>query len=224
MTTTIAIACHAGGVGKTTTIAKLAARFLRNHESREMVLVCADNGRVGAYEQLQTFGKLLGVSVVRVKHVSELVTMLGVLSDKKLVLLDSAGLGQADLRNPGQLFAMDEQLDNIRHYLVMPATMQRSAMERIFDSMAKTGLSGLILTKLDDAVHLGDVLTSLVTHDIPLTCWTDGQSIPNDLHRADAAVLVARAMRLNKTAGESKDDRILLSMLQNTERSAELWH
>ena len=212
------------GAGKTTTVAKLAAQFLLKHEPRDLVLVCADNGRVGAHEQLQTFGKLLGISVVRVRHSGELSTMLGVLGSKKLVLLDSAGMGQADLRNPHRLFGMNRESESIYHYLVLPATMQRAAMERILDSMASADISGVILTKLDDAVHLGDVLTCLLRHDVPLAYWTDGQNIASDIHRADAAVLVSRAMHLNKTATESKDDRILLSMLQSSRESQDVWH
>lgn len=212
------------GAGKTTSIAKLAAQFLRNHDPRDLVMVCADNGRVGAYEQLQTFAKLLGVSVVRVRHSAELGNVLSVLGSKKIVLLDSAGMVQADLRNPRQLIGMDSGLENIHHYLILAATMQRSAMERILDSLSGTEIDGVILTKLDEAVHLGDVLTSLLRHDIPLTSWADGQNIASDIHRADAAVLVSKAMHLNKTVVESKDDRILFSMLQARQDASSLWH
>lgn len=212
------------GVGKTTTIAKLAAQFLQNNDPRDLVLVCADDARVGAYEQLQTFGKLLGVSVVRVRHAGELNNILSVLNSKKLVLLDSAGMVQADLRNPQQMLGMSRDIENIHHYLVLAATMQRSAMERILDSMSAAEIAGVILTKFDEAVHLGDIMTSVLRHELPLTSWTDGQDIAKDLHRADAAVLVSKAMHLNKTAVESKDDRILFSMMQSNRDSAELWH
>ncbi len=211
------------GAGKTTTIAKLAARFLMKNESRDLVLVCADSTKVGAYEHLQTFGKLLGISVTRVRRPNELVSILGVLGEKKLVLIDSAGMGQADLRNPEQLFGMEDKAENVRHYLVLPATMQRAAMDRIYESLSECDIAGVILTKLDEAVHLGDVLTSLVRYQVPLCYWTDGQSITNDLCRADAAVLVSKAMHLSKTAEESKDDRILLSMIQPGGRANRIW-
>ena len=93
-------------------------------------------------------------------------------------------------------------------------------MERVLDSLSESQVSGVILTKFDEAVHLGDIMTSLLRHDIPLTSWADGQDIANDLHRADAAVLVSKAMHLNKTAVESKDDRILFSIMQS---HRELW-
>ena len=212
------------GAGKTTTVAKLAAHFLQKNDARDLVLVCADNARVGAQAQLETFGKLLGVSVVRVRETGEINSLLSLLREKKLVLLDTAGFGQVELRQPEKLFGMKKSIENVHHYLAIAATMQRSAMERILDSFSKLKLEGVILTKLDDAVHLGDVLTSIVRHDVPLAYWTDGQNIASDLHRADAAILISKAMHLNKTTSESKDDQILLSMLQNSRQLSEIWH
>jgi flagellar biosynthesis protein FlhF len=209
------------GAGKTTTLAKLAAQFLQKNESRDLVLVCADNERIGAYEQLQTFAKLLGVSVIRVRDESELNKRLKSLGSKKLVLVDSAGMVQEDLRNPERLFAMTSQQEHVHHLLVLSATMQRASLERVFDSMAETKIEGVIITKMDDSVHLGNVLTSLARHQVPLVSWTHGQSIAKDIQRANAALLVSKAMHLNKSAIESKDDRILFSMLQSVQSQIE---
>lgn len=212
------------GAGKTTTIAKLAAQFLIHHEARDLVLVCADDGRVGAYAQLQTFGKLLGVSVIRVRHVNELKKSLNLLSDKKLVLLDSAGMVQSDLRHPEQMFGMKTDVPDIHHYLALPATMQRAAMEKILDSMSETEIEGVILTKLDDAVHLGSVLTALLRHNLPLAHWTNGQSISNDIERADATALVSKAMHLNKSTVETNEDRLMASMFNAAQKTEQLWN
>ncbi len=211
------------GAGKTTTIAKLARQFLNQNEACELVLVCADEGRVGAYVQLQTFGKLLGVSVIRVRHINELKKSLSLLGGKKLVLVDSAGMVQSDLRNPEYMFGMGDEVPEIRHYLALPATMQRAAMEKILESFAKSKVEGVILTKLDDAVHLGSVLTSLLRHNLPLTYWTEGQSIVNDLNRADAAVLVSKAMHLNKSIVETNEDRLMASMFNAMQKTEQLW-
>lgn len=211
------------GAGKTTTIAKLATQFLMHNDARDIVLVCADDGRVGAYAQLQTFGKLLGVSVIRVRHVHELKKSLNLLDDKKLVLIDSAGMVQSDLRHPERLFGMGSDIPNIHHYLALPATMQRAAMEKILDSMGESEIEGVILTKLDDAVHLGSVLTALLRHSLPLAYWTDGQSISNDIAKADATVLVSKAMHLNKSTVETIEDRLMASMFNATQKTEQLW-
>lgn len=211
------------GAGKTTTIAKLAARFLLKNDTQDLVMVCADNARIGAQEQLETYGKLLGVSVVSLRDSNDIDTLLGLLSDKKLVLLDTGGLTQSDLREPHLLIGMNKQLENVHHYLVVAATMQRSALERVFEVFANMNIKGTILTKMDEAIHLGDVMTSVLRNNIALSSWSDGQNIASDLHRADAALLVTKAMHLNKMACESKDDRILLSMLQNAGQKDQLW-
>ncbi len=211
------------GSGKTTTIAKLAARFLQKNKSHELVLVCADNARIGAQEQLETFGKLLGVSVISLRETDDIESLLSLLGDKKLVLLDSAGINQAELRQPDKMIGMNMEVENMHHYLVIAATMQRSAMERILSIFSNIKIDGAILTKLDEAVHLGDVITSFLHNNVPICSWTDGQNITNDLHRADAALLVNKVMQLHKMACESKDDKILLTMLQNSEQQAQIW-
>ncbi len=211
------------GSGKTTTLAKLAARFLRKNNSHEMVLVCADNSRIGAHEQLETFGRLLGVSVLNLREKDDIASLLDLLTDKKLVLIDTAGLNQADLRQPDKLFGIYRGIENIHHYLVISSIMQRSAIERLLNVFSKISIDGAIITKLDEAVHLGDMITSFIRNSFPISFWTDGQNIVDNIHQADAALLVTKVMRLNKLDCESKDDKILLSMLQSSEYQASIW-
>lgn len=184
------------GAGKTTTIAKMATRFLRDHDARELAIICADNARIGAHEQLQTFGKLLGVKVTRLRRPAELKNTIRFLGKKKLVLIDCAGLTQADLRDPNSLTGLDSGMDELRHYLVLPATLQRATMDRVVGALRHVILGGVILTKTDDVMQLGDAISCLIRQGVPLAFVCDGQSIPNNFNRADARELVAMAGKL----------------------------
>lgn len=212
------------GAGKTTTIAKLAAQFSMQHSAQDVVLVSADNRRIGAHEQLLAFGKLLGIPVLHVKNQQELDITLSTLADKKLVLVDSSGMGQADLSNLNQLPGVSNSHKDIEHYLVLPATMQRAAMDRILTATRQIKISGCILTKVDEATVLGDAFTSLLRSKLPLAYWADGQRIQEDLYHANVVELVTRAVSLAKTRHENKDDRLMLAMLNNASQSTGLRH
>ena len=212
------------GAGKTTTIAKLAAQFSMQHGTQDIVLVSADNRRIGAHEQLLAFGKLLGIPVLHARNQQELDMMLSTLTDKKLVLVDSSGMGQADLSNLDQILGMSRHHKDIEHYLVLPATMQRVAMDRILTATRKKKIAGCILTKVDEAAALGDAFTSLLRHKLPIAFWADGQRIQEDLYHANVVELVTRAVSLAKIRHENKDDRLMLAMLNNASQSTGLRH
>lgn len=212
------------GAGKTTTIAKLAAQFSMHHGTQDIVLVSADNRRIGAHEQLLAFGKLLGIPVLHARNQQELDMMLSTLTDKKLVLVDSSGMGQADLSNLDQILGMSRHHKDIEHYLVLPATMQRVAMDRILTATRKKKIAGCILTKVDEAAALGDAFTSLLRHKLPIAFWADGQRIQEDLYHANVVELVTRAVSLAKIRHENKDDRLMLAMLNNASQSTGLRH
>jgi len=212
------------GAGKTTTIAKLAAQFSMQHGTQDIVLVSADNRRIGAHEQLLAFGKLLGIPVLHARNQQELDMMLSTLTDKKLVLVDSSGMGQADLSNLDQILGMSSHHKDIEHYLVLPATMQRVAMDRILTATRKKKIAGCILTKVDEAAALGDAFTSLLRHKLPIAFWADGQRIQEDLYHANVVELVTRAVSLAKIRHENKDDRLMLAMLNNASQSTGLRH
>ena len=212
------------GAGKTTTIAKLAAQFSLLHGTQDVVLVSADNRRIGAHEQLLAFGKLLGIPVLHARNPQELDMTLSTLTEKKLVLVDSSGMGQADLSNLDQILGMNSHHKDIEHYLVLPATMQRAAMDRILAATRKKKIAGCILTKVDEAAALGDAFTSLLRHKLPIAYWADGQRIQEDLYHANIVELVTRAVSLAKIRHENKDDRLMLAMLNNASQSTGLRH
>ncbi len=183
------------GVGKTTTIAKLAAHFAMRFGADQVALITTDNYRIGAYEQLQTYGRIMGCTVKSLTDMSEMQNVLYQLRNRRLVLIDTAGMGQRDERLTAQL----DQLVNssnihIHNYLVLPATGQRRVLQEAFDQFSRIELSGAILTKLDESIGLGDVLGVCMSNQIQVCYTTNGQRVPEDLEVANGAKLVQLAM------------------------------
>jgi flagellar biosynthesis protein FlhF len=183
------------GVGKTTTVAKLAARFALRYGRRHVALITTDTYRIGAREQLLTFGEVLGIPVDFAADRDELGRLLQEHARKRLVLIDNAGLSQRDLRLAAQLSDL-ARIPLIKSYLVVSCGTHAAGLEEVFRSFGRTRLQGCIVTKLDEAVSLGPVLGALVRHHLPLVYACDGQRVPEDIHPAPTLDLVERAEAL----------------------------
>lgn len=183
------------GVGKTTTLAKLAARALLKNGQRQLALITTDNYRVGAHEQLRTFGRLLDVPVRVARNAADLERLLKKLADKHLVLIDTAGVSQRDTRLVKRLHALDIK-KSIRSFLVLSATTEITGLEEIIWQFQQVGLSGCIISKLDEAVLLGGVISAVIEHGLPIACITDGQRVPEDLKIAKPHVLISRTIAM----------------------------
>lgn len=197
------------GVGKTTTVAKLAARFALRHGQRSVALITTDCYRIGAHEQLFTYGRILGVPVQVASSHEELRTALSSLADKRLVLIDTAGMSQRDLRLAEQFSTLRECGFPLQTYLVMNATTQAGVLQETLRAFGAVALSGCIMTKLDEAASLGGVLSVIAQHTLPLAYIGDGQRVPEDLHPARAHNLVNRAVSLMQQAGQDSNDETL---------------
>ncbi|MFC5707536.1 flagellar biosynthesis protein FlhF [Aeromonas eucrenophila] len=183
------------GVGKTTTIAKLAARFAMKYGAEQVALITTDNYRIGAHEQLQTYGRIMGCPVRQVRDAEELASALYQFRNRRLVLIDTAGVGQRDIRLTEQLDTLVKNAKvRIRSYLVMSATSQRRVMQEAVDHFRRIPLSGCILTKLDESLNLGEVINVCIQNALPISYITDGQRVPEDIQVANAALLVGAAM------------------------------
>ncbi|EGX6952397.1 flagellar biosynthesis protein FlhF [Aeromonas hydrophila] len=183
------------GVGKTTTIAKLAARFAMKYGAEQVALITTDNYRIGAHEQLQTYGRIMGCPVRQVRDAEELANALYQFRHRRLVLIDTAGVGQRDIRLTEQLDTLVKNAKvRIRSYLVMSATSQRRVMQEAVDHFRRIPLSGCILTKLDESLNLGEVINVCIQNALPISYITDGQRVPEDIQVANAAQLVGAAM------------------------------
>ena len=197
------------GVGKTTSVAKLAARFALRHGQRSVALATTDCYRIGAHEQLFTYGRILGVPVQVASSHEELQSTLASLADRRLVLIDTAGMSQRDLRLAEQLATLRDSGFPLRTYLVMNATTQSNVLDEAVRAFGKAALEGCILTKVDEAASLGGVLSVVAKHQLPLAYVGDGQRVPEDLHPARAHNLVNRAVSLMQQAGQDSNDETL---------------
>jgi flagellar biosynthesis protein FlhF len=174
------------GVGKTTTIAKLAAQFAMKYGAEQVALITTDTYRIGAHEQLATYGKIMGCSVRVAKDADELAEILYQFREKRLVLIDTAGMGQRDVRLSEQLDTlMRNSRVNIQSYLVISSTSQRRVVEEALEHFKRIALSGCILTKVDESIGLGEVLSVTMQHALPITYITTGQRVPEDIEVAN---------------------------------------
>lgn len=204
------------GVGKTTTIAKLAARYAERHGLRDIALVAMDHYRIGAQEQLYTYGRLLGVPVYTVSPHQSLAETLQKLSDRKLVLIDTMGLSPRDNALAGQVEMLEQAHPKLRAYLVMAANAQAADQDEVVRRFGATQLSGCILSKLDETTRIGGALSVAVRHGLPLAYVTDGQRVPEDMDIAKADQLVIRAMQLARGTPAGIDDETLALQFATT--------
>jgi flagellar biosynthesis protein FlhF len=184
------------GVGKTTTIAKLAAQFILKHGSRQIALITTDNYRIGAHEQISTYGKILDVPVRMASDAEELRQHIDSFSDKRLILIDTAGMSQRDLRLAEQIKTLQQDDLPIQSYLVMSATTQYKAAMEIMDAFQILQPQATILTKFDEAVSKATALSALIERRMPLSFITDGQQVPEDIYAPEADVLIQQCMQL----------------------------
>ncbi len=181
------------GVGKTTSTAKLAAAFAATHGASNLGLVTLDAYRVGAHEQLRTYGRILGVPVHTAHDRASLEDLLDLLSGKRMVLIDTAGMAQRDSRTRELLEMVSHSA--IKRLLVINASAQGETIEDQLAAYAAQSCCGVVLSKLDEAVKLGPALDSMVRHKLKVVAVANGQRVPEDWHRLSANALVQRALR-----------------------------
>ncbi len=199
----------ATGVGKTTTVAKLAARYILRHGKGRVGLITTDNYRVAAHEQLRNYAKIMGAPMRVASDVESLQDALAAFHNKDLVLIDTAGMSQRDMRLNEQLGMLNETGHDIQVYLTLAANNQRGVMTDVARSFNPVPLSGLILTKVDETTSLGGGLSIAAEQQIPIAYISDGQQVPEDLHPARAHALVSRAVSIMQDVGVgAKDDPI----------------
>lgn len=190
------------GTGKTTTIAKLAAQAAHKFGVDQVAIITLDNYRIGAFEQIATYGKIIGCSVKQAQNSNELSDLLYQFRNKRLVLVDTAGFSQKDARLIKQLDTMKQNsCANIRHYLVMQANCQYRVMQQTINEYRQISLQGCILTKLDECYSLGEVISVAIENKLQICYLADGQRVPEDLQPASTKFLITSAAKLYKKFG-----------------------
>jgi flagellar biosynthesis protein FlhF len=197
------------GVGKTTLIAKLAARWVLRHGPRSVVLVSADSARIGAHEQMHMLGRLLNVPVHTAQELGELPELLNSLTQTKLVLVDTAGASSRDNSIPTQLATLATEIPRLETALVVSVNAQAGAIAETFARFAAMRPAVCLLTKLDEATSLGGILTALERVRLPVAYCSDGTRVPEDLHPARAHALVLQAQSLARKNGATIDEDLL---------------
>lgn len=185
------------GVGKTTTIAKLASRYVLEHGIGKVALITTDTYRVGAHDQLRALGRILNVPVRVVDRERSLATVVASLKGYPLVLIDTAGFRQGDPLLKQQEALLDSCI-HLKRVLVLATNSQKQNLKASAHAYGQKNLSGCVLTKLDETASLGEALGVAVEQRLPIIYTSDGQGIPKDIAVASADALVAKAVAVTK--------------------------
>jgi len=199
----------ATGAGKTTSLAKLAVRWVLRHGARDLALVAADSVRIGAQDQLQSLGQLLGVPVFAPDGFGGLSVLLAQLTRYRLVLIDTPGTSVRDPQLAARLTVLANSASRLESALVLPANTQAGAIEEAVKRFAPANPSSCLLTKVDEAASLGGLLSVLIRHRLAVAYVSGGQRVPEDLQPARALELVSQAVQLAKSTEATADEDLL---------------
>lgn len=188
------------GVGKTTTVAKIAARCVLRYGRNQVALLTTDTYRIGAQEQLKTFAKILGLSLTAVRDSEDLAAKIKEFSNRKIVILDTAGVSQRDTLMIEQSLLLQHGSNKARRILVMSSTTDLRTQEEVINlhnqamlNANREKLDSVIITKIDEAAHLAPVIDSVIRHNLSVMFVSNGQRVPEDLSQPDINYLSHRA-------------------------------
>ncbi|MGK2953552.1 MAG: flagellar biosynthesis protein FlhF [Thiobacillus sp.] len=216
------------GAGKTTTTAKLAARFVVRHGADKLALLTTDSYRIGGHEQLRIYGKILGVTVHAVRDAADLRLALSELRNKHTVLIDTVGMSQRDQAVAEQVEMLCQAGKSIKRLLLLNATSHGDTLDEVVQAYQTRGLDGCILSKIDEAASLGPALDCAIRHELNVHYLSTGQRVPEDLHLANRQYLIHRAFKTRMQASPWQlDDSELafaLSGIQGMQRESVVSH
>lgn len=183
------------GVGKTTTTAKLAARFVLRHGASRVALLSTDSYRIGGHEQLRIYGKILGVSVHAVKDAQDLSLALNDLREKHVVLIDTIGMSQRDRAVSEQMAMLHAVGPSIKRLLLLNAASNGKTLDEVVGAYRDANLAGCILTKIDEAASVGHAMDVMIRRRLPLHYVSYGQRVPEDIAVPNKKLLIHRSFR-----------------------------
>ena len=191
----------ATGVGKTTTTAKLAAMCVKTYGPQSVGLITLDTYRIAAHEQLRAYGRMLGVVAHLAHDRAALQDLLGLLANKKMVLIDTTGMAPRDPRTKELLDVLE--IPRVNRLLVLNAGSHGDTQDEVLNAYKTPGSNSVVLTKLDETMKVGPALDTLIRHQLVLRGVTRGQRVPEDWEQPNAAELVRSSMR---SVGKSPQD------------------
>jgi flagellar biosynthesis protein FlhF len=183
------------GVGKTTTTAKLAARYVMKHGTQNLGLITTDAYRIGGHEQLRIYGKILGVMVHAVKDEADLKIALNELKNKHTILIDTVGVSQRDRMVAEQIAMLSSTTMPVKKLLCLNATSTGETLADVIKAYKRKGLDGCIITKLDEAATTGNALDVVIREKLKLFYVANGQRVPEDIHVANKAYMIQQALK-----------------------------
>lgn len=187
------------GSGKTTAIAKLATKFIQRHNTQDIGLITTDYYSVSGRDQLSIYGRILDIPVHRVNSPADLAQALTHLNDKRLILIDTPGLSQRapDLKEKMSIISASSR--PIKSILTLAATTHEQLLDEIISAFNQSNLSGLSITKIDEAPFIGHVLSACIEHQLPIVALTDGQHVPANLTIATLEKVLSLALNNTMT-------------------------
>lgn len=190
------------GVGKTTTTAKLAARYVMKHGTQNLGIITTDAYRIGGHEQLRIYGKILGVMVHAVKDEADLKIALNELKNKHTILIDTVGVSQRDRMVAEQIAMLSSTNLPVKKLLCLDATSTGETLTDVIKAYKRKGLDGCIITKLDEAATIGNALDVVIREKLKLFYVANGQRVPEDIHLANKAYLIQHALNLKSVSNQ----------------------
>lgn len=202
------------GSGKTTALVKMAAQHVKENGTDSIVLICADTRRIGAFEELQAYGRILGIPAVHAHDTAELEGLVSAFTHKRLVLIDhTMPMAHDSVSLPSSLTNAYRE-DSVRHLFVLPAGMQSATVDALIGEHCTEYKMLCVLTHLDTTARFGEVLSATIRHHLPIAYWSDAASVQQPLRKADASVLVATAVAMSRRIKSNVDDQWLLRLIQ----------
>lgn len=186
----------ATGVGKTTTVAKLAAHF-RLREGRKVGLITIDTYRIAAVDQLRTYARIIDIPLEVVLTPRQLSEALSRLAECDIVFIDTAGRSQFDVLKLNELKDFLEAARPHETHLVLSAGSSRAVLMQTIDRFTGVGVNRVIFTKLDEAVAVGTLLSVMQKMDARLSYITTGQDVPDDIELGDGRRLAQMILEAN---------------------------
>ena len=199
----------ATGVGKTLTLAKLAVRWVLRHGARDLALVAGDTMRIGAHDQVNALGRLLGAAVYPLEDFAALPELMMRISRHRMVLIDTPGSSQRDALLTERLNCLAAAGPELQSALVLATSTQAGAVAEAVQRFAPAKPTCCVLTKVDEAASLGGMLSILVRAGLPISYVSEGQRVPEDLRPARALELVSSAVQLARASGAVADEDLL---------------
>lgn len=193
------------GVGKSTAVSKLAARYALKYGAEKVGIVSMDDRRIGAHQQMKAFGRLIGVAVHVARDAAELGHALVELKGRSLVLIDTPGAAPQDSRYQELARSLKDLNADIDCYTVLSATTDYLTATKLLKVNAELAPAGCLLTKLDEAATLGPCLSAIIESALPIAYTSAGQRVPDDLDTVTARSLIERTVEMAKSTPAPRD-------------------